>query len=269
MTRLRPEHLIHTVASLYEAACDDTYWPVALENLRYMFDGSTACFGIERKAAHASQVIGVGADPTFHDSYRQHYAAHNVLWQPLIPYAAGTVFSDQTLMPKDTFHRSKFFNEWLAPQDAYASIGCKVISDDSQVGFINIQRGRRQTDFDRDDLALMSQLAPALIGAVRMQQRLGHRLRSPTQDDAGSPTVSTDVQLLRLLRRQYKLTPAEAGFALEISKGQGRKAAAARRGITDSTARCHLSSIFGKTGTQRQAQLVRLILQAARSPHLD
>ncbi|MCP4616489.1 MAG: helix-turn-helix transcriptional regulator [Bradyrhizobium sp.] len=63
------------------------------------------------------------------------------------------------------------------------------------------------------------------------------------------------------LRTRFGLTRAEATFALEIIKGDGRKATADRLGITDGTARGHLSRIFDKTGVSRQAELVRLLLQ--------
>src|SRR5208337_2828602 len=69
------------------------------------------------------------------------------------------------------------------------------------------------------------------------------------------------------LRRRFGLTPAEAQFAAEISKGDGRKAAAQRCGISEDTAKTHLSKIFWKTGTHRQAELVRLLLGAAEAPN--
>ena len=62
------------------------------------------------------------------------------------------------------------------------------------------------------------------------------------------------------LQRRFALTPAEAAFALEIVKGDGRAAAAARSNITTGTARTHLARIFEKTGVRRQAELVRLLL---------
>jgi DNA-binding CsgD family transcriptional regulator len=67
------------------------------------------------------------------------------------------------------------------------------------------------------------------------------------------------------LRRRFELTPAEAALASEILKGDGRKAAARRCGISDATAKTHLSNIFEKTGTHRQAGLVRLLLDAAET----
>ncbi|MPZ34036.1 MAG: hypothetical protein GEV13_24135 [Rhodospirillales bacterium] len=65
------------------------------------------------------------------------------------------------------------------------------------------------------------------------------------------------------LRRRFGLTPAEVDVAMEILKGDGRDAAAARLGIAATTVRAHLSHIFEKTGVRRQAELVRLLLRGA------
>ena len=65
------------------------------------------------------------------------------------------------------------------------------------------------------------------------------------------------------LRDEFGLTRAEAALALEILAGRGLQIAADRLRITLTTARTHLAHIFEKTGTRRQAELVRLILQSA------
>ena len=65
------------------------------------------------------------------------------------------------------------------------------------------------------------------------------------------------------LRQRFQLTCAEAALAGEIMKGDGRKAAARRCRITDGTAKSHLAKIFEKTGTRRQAELVRLLIASA------
>jgi DNA-binding CsgD family transcriptional regulator/PAS domain-containing protein len=70
----------------------------------------------------------------------------------------------------------------------------------------------------------------------------------------------SDEATIARLRLHYGLTPAEAAFAIEIAKGDGKRAAAERRGISYGTARTHLSNIFGKAGVNRQAELVRLIV---------
>jgi DNA-binding CsgD family transcriptional regulator len=59
----------------------------------------------------------------------------------------------------------------------------------------------------------------------------------------------------------FDLTRAQAGVAREVLEGDGIQAVAARLGISPATARTHLLEIFHKTGTSRQAELVRVILQ--------
>ena len=56
------------------------------------------------------------------------------------------------------------------------------------------------------------------------------------------------------------LTRAEAAFLGEIVKGDGLQAAADRLGVSLATARTHLRHVFEKTGTQRQAELVGLMV---------
>jgi DNA-binding CsgD family transcriptional regulator len=63
------------------------------------------------------------------------------------------------------------------------------------------------------------------------------------------------------LDRRFGLTRAETAFVGEIVKGDGLQAAADRRGISLATARTHHRHAFEKTGTSRQAELVRLAMQ--------
>lgn len=74
---------------------------------------------------------------------------------------------------------------------------------------------------------------------------------------AGTPSPA-------LLQELFGLTAAEAIFAAEISRGDGLQAVADRLAIAPTTARTHLTRIFEKTGTRRQAELVRLLMQCDR-----
>lgn len=72
------------------------------------------------------------------------------------------------------------------------------------------------------------------------------------------PGARQQARIARLVR-EHGLTPGEAAVALEIARGEGRAAAAARLGIRETTVRSHLSAIFDKIGIRRQAELARLI----------
>lgn len=65
-----------------------------------------------------------------------------------------------------------------------------------------------------------------------------------------------------LLQALYGLTRTETAVALAVAEGDGLPTVAARLGIMQTTARSHLQRVFEKTGTRRQAELVRLILQS-------
>ena len=64
------------------------------------------------------------------------------------------------------------------------------------------------------------------------------------------------------LRCQFGLTPAEARLALHLVAGETLRSAAVKLSITYETARSQLKSIFNKTRTHRQAELVIVILTA-------
>jgi DNA-binding CsgD family transcriptional regulator len=64
----------------------------------------------------------------------------------------------------------------------------------------------------------------------------------------------------RILRRIYGLTTAEARIAVMLALGNDINEICDKLAITQNTARTHLKRIFSKTETNRQTDLVRLIL---------
>ena len=69
-------------------------------------------------------------------------------------------------------------------------------------------------------------------------------------------------EAIELLRRHFGLTPAEARLALHLAAGETLRSAEAKLRMTYETARTYLKSIFQKTGTCRQAELVVVIVTA-------
>ncbi|MGK6315737.1 LuxR C-terminal-related transcriptional regulator [Neorhizobium sp. DT-125] len=62
------------------------------------------------------------------------------------------------------------------------------------------------------------------------------------------------------LQRLYRLTKAEAAVAVRITRGDGLQSVADALSLSLSTVRTHQQRVFEKTGTHRQAELVRLLL---------
>jgi DNA-binding CsgD family transcriptional regulator len=61
----------------------------------------------------------------------------------------------------------------------------------------------------------------------------------------------------------YSLTPAEARVAGGLTRGWSPKRIASESGVSLSTVRSQVQSLFGKTGAHRQSDLVRLMLLAS------
>ena len=71
-----------------------------------------------------------------------------------------------------------------------------------------------------------------------------------------------------IIARSYNLTPTELRVLLAIVQIGGTPEVAATLGIAPSTVRTHVGRLFEKTGTKRQAELVRLVAGFA-SPFRD
>ncbi|MFZ3324403.1 MAG: helix-turn-helix transcriptional regulator [Methylocella sp.] len=63
------------------------------------------------------------------------------------------------------------------------------------------------------------------------------------------------------LQKLFDLTPAEAQVAILVLRGHGLQSVADELRVTLSTARTHLQRVFEKTGTHRQAELVRMLIE--------
>jgi DNA-binding CsgD family transcriptional regulator len=61
-----------------------------------------------------------------------------------------------------------------------------------------------------------------------------------------------------LLARNFELTPAEVRVLLSIVEIGGVPETAATLGVAETTVKTHLHRVFAKTGTRRQADLVKL-----------
>jgi DNA-binding CsgD family transcriptional regulator len=62
-----------------------------------------------------------------------------------------------------------------------------------------------------------------------------------------------------IIARHYRLTPSELRVLLAVIEVGGVPEVAEALGVAETTVKTHLSSVYGKTGTSRQADLVKLV----------
>jgi len=112
----------------------------------------------------------------------------------------------------------------------------------------------------------LTSIAPQTIAATG---RDGHRhLVAVLLIDAKTGTFAVLInrqeeempQIGKHLARLYGLTPREVCVLMLLLQGAGPEEAAASMGVAVTTVRSHLNSLFAKTGTSRQAELVQKAL---------
>lgn len=72
---------------------------------------------------------------------------------------------------------------------------------------------------------------------------------------ASAPAIDAE-----LLYAVFNLTPAEARIAIQLAEGKPLKQIAQAQGVQHETVRKHLQAIYQKTATNRQPELIRLLL---------
>ena len=68
-----------------------------------------------------------------------------------------------------------------------------------------------------------------------------------------------------ILRDLFRMTPAECRVALLLSDGKSLPEIAQILGVSRNTLKTQVASVYSKTGTSRQSQLVRLLAQFPQS----
>jgi len=172
-------------------------------------------------------------------------------------------------------HTNAAARRLLAAEDVLCSRGGRLIACDPQAN-----RSLRLALAASDD-AMDAMPGPLALIASDGTHRVGHiRLLKPVARSYGdgSHEALAAVMVYKagmeyprppdIIATFYNLTPTELRVLLAIVEIGGAPEVAAKLGIAPSTVRTHVGRLFEKTGTRRQAELVRLVAGFA-SPFQD
>ena len=74
---------------------------------------------------------------------------------------------------------------------------------------------------------------------------------------------------MSFLKDRFDLTPAEARLVVHLITGESLRPCAKALGIKYETVRTYLKSVFQKTKTRRQAELVLVVISAMNAANLE
>lgn len=235
--------------SLLAGALDIERMPSAVEQLRLLFNGSKACFARVGPGMTAADAVSTNSDEAMQRRCYEDLAGDFIrMGETLRGVPLGIVYRDSALFGEETFRASRAWREWMAPQDMYGGIGCRLAEAGASVWFFDVQRGKRQDPFDSDDAALLGRLSPLLRKAAELSRQVGH-LR--LQRDEARGALDALAMAIVIVDRDLQVSYANEGADEILSDPDG--AVGLRQG-----------RLFARQPAD-QRQLKRLVEDALRS----
>jgi DNA-binding CsgD family transcriptional regulator/PAS domain-containing protein len=357
-------------ALIYDAALDAGLWPRVLEQVSDAVHGGATALLMQNQVTKGGTGLTVRLDPAALRDYYGAFAGNNPLMrrndiEKLRAASSLSVLTDRSVLPKEEFVRTEFYNEFSRPNGMHSALMIAILARDESAATVNIMRPQGADDFDTQDVQIGEYLRPHLGRAFEISLRLteaGNRydalqefldrsahavflldadgricganraanqllakniglsatsraLKASTAEttrrldaliasvmregrggsmslprkgegkplsaliapvgkagaalfDVGprallcvSDPAATVAPPAQGLRELFNLTQAEARVALELVTGYNTRAIAERLAISPNTVRVHLQRILEKTRTNRQADLVRILLR--------
>ncbi|WP_315838384.1 helix-turn-helix transcriptional regulator [Bradyrhizobium prioriisuperbiae] len=174
-------------------------------------------------------------------------------------------------------HANTSFRALLSASDSLCEIGGKLVATDTATEQSLREALSAASCHDAANgphaiaLPLLANDGSLHVAHVLPLSSAGHASRLTTTAVTALIVHRTEPLTLsqpQMLARHYKLTATELRVLLAIVDVGGVPEVAASLGIAYSTAKTHLSNLFEKTGTRRQADLVKIVARFA-TPFVD
>jgi DNA-binding CsgD family transcriptional regulator len=185
--------LLQLIGEVYDAAADVTRWPQVLQHVADAFGAQEAALGMVSPVA-VPWLIAPRSDPEFLRSYGEYYHSRNLFWRNMSRLPVGTGATDTMVMPKSELQGSEFYNDWSKPQNYLSVMGATLFLEDGwRTEFVVPGKN----EFEAEHLKLYNVLAPHLVRAVQLNQRLaraeiGHASTAAALDRLEQGVLITD-----------------------------------------------------------------------------
>lgn len=171
MIDIQPALISRAIADIYESAYDPSTWLRTIENVCGLFHGSKACLSRIGPDLQAGDWVTTNFDPRFHQLYiEEHTDSSGEFRDAMSELPVGSIYSDQTLLGGG-LKTSRFWNEWMAPQDMHGGIAVKLMESGPSFWIFDVQRGRRQSMFGAEEMSVLTYLSPHLLRATQINQK--------------------------------------------------------------------------------------------------
>ena len=160
------------IESIYDAVLHPDRWPGVLAALADELGANNISIGAHDSQTDSIDMLTLPIDPEFERSYATYWAQRNFLWQRTASLSVGELFCFETVMPREQFRKTVFYNEWWRPQQMDVAIGTNLLVEGSLSVVATAYRPKSAPDFDAADQARFTALLPHLQRAMQLRARL-------------------------------------------------------------------------------------------------
>jgi hypothetical protein len=209
---------------LYDAALAPQLWSDAVEQVRRLTTGTSAVFFSQRLDTGTFEFFHTAATiPDLIQEYRAHFWQQDPWAERAIPILKpGAVVSGYDLIAPDMLRRTAFYNEHMAKYG-----WCDIDTNNRErIAAFSLHRFGKTDDASVDDRRVLSLVAPHLLRAFSIEQRL----RSATQYASGLEAMLDRLQVGAVLlnqqgntrsqteqRRSCWRTPVSSAYGVTVS----------------------------------------------------
>jgi len=239
------------IGELYEVAASHDDWLPFVQKLAETYDAPFTSMRARSASADLTTTVASSVDRRYVAAYDDYFHLRDPVKDRLERLKPGTTIALPDIAREPAMAATEFYQDFLRPMGCAHLFAVWTSHEGEEFTGFGLGRSAFQPSFNSDELRELGLLGTHLNRACRMRVNAHGRVR--------------DGALTEHLMSHFALTPKEAQVATAIAGGSGVDAISASLGIGRETVRFHLRSLFMKTDSHSQAQLVsRLLLSAPR-----
>jgi DNA-binding CsgD family transcriptional regulator len=235
------------VPLIYDAGLGNGSWQHVLAAMLELFGGHCGSFICRRPDGSGGRTVEIGFDPRAIEQFFGYFATRNVLLQRGLHRAAGTVVSDQDVMPKVELRRTEYYNDLLLKQeDTNAILTAYLWRDAERFVVFNCNRSLREPEFDAADKDALRPLLIHFRRAIEMALRLGTLEGAAT---LGAPLHDGTLHGILVADEQGAVLYANGVAERLLAEADGLTAGAAGLAAATPAASAALATILARAAT--------------------
>lgn len=161
--------VIQLVGQVYEAAYDSGKWPLAMQSLQALLDGSRACIG--QIGPQSAVFMGSVDDPELGSREAMEAFVRSPFSGIGADIPVGVVYSAFQLIDERQYQRSELWQGWCKPRDLYHDVSSNLLLANQTRWRIDVRRAAIKDPFGTDQISLLTKFLPHLRRAGQISQK--------------------------------------------------------------------------------------------------